>query len=157
MIPAAWIDRIFGKLAVRYGRAFLGQFDGVDLADVKADWAEVLDGYDRHPQALGWALRNLPADRAPNAGQFLALAKSAPAECFAVPGQQQIAAEPVKPNPERVAEIMARMRTPGPSDYEGPKGWAYRLRDREAAGDKLSPVQRRFWREALGHEIQDAP
>ena len=153
MIPAAWIDRIFGRLSARYGRSFLAQWDGVPMDDVKADWSEVLDGYDKHPNALGWVLRNLPADRPPNAGQFLALAKSAPAECFAQPGQQRIASEPAKADPQRVAEIMTRLRDASSGDYDGPKGWAWRLRGRELAGDQLSVVQRRFWREALASEV----
>lgn len=36
----------------------------------------------------------------------------------------------------------------------GPKSWAYRLKAREQAGERLSPVQRRFWREALRHEAE---
>jgi hypothetical protein len=31
-----------------------------------------------------------------------------------------------------------------------PKAWAWRLRARELSGERLSLVQRRFWREALG-------
>ncbi len=34
------------------------------------------------------------------------------------------------------------------------RSWAWRLRGREIAGDELSPVQRRFWREALANEIK---
>lgn len=55
-----------------------------------------------------------------------------------------------------LAEIAPRMRAAGPRDYEGPKGWAYRLRDREASGDELSHVQRKYWREALESEIKGA-
>lgn len=32
------------------------------------------------------------------------------------------------------------------------KGWAHRLREREANGDALSLVQRKIWRDALGVE-----
>ena len=42
---------------------------------------------------------------------------------------------------------------PTSADLAGPKGWAWRLRGRELAGDQLSVVQRRFWREALASEI----
>lgn len=38
-----------------------------------------------------------------------------------------------------------------------PKAWAHRLRDREESGDHLSPLQRRFWREALGVRVNDHP
>ncbi len=42
------------------------------------------------------------------------------------------------------AKLRQAMRNPGGRD------WAYRLRDREARGEKLNQAQRTMWREALG-------
>ncbi len=33
-----------------------------------------------------------------------------------------------------------------------PKDWAYRLRDRERAGEKLTEPLRKMWRQALGED-----
>lgn len=41
-------------------------------------------------------------------------------------------------------------RNPTQADLNSMKSWAWRLRGREIDGQKLSAVQRRFWREALG-------
>ena len=38
-------------------------------------------------------------------------------------------------------------------DHNPYRSWAWRLRGREIAGDELSLVQRRFWREALENEV----
>lgn len=38
----------------------------------------------------------------------------------------------------------------------GPKAWAYRLRDREMAGEQLRSNQKTMWRAALGHESEPA-
>lgn len=35
---------------------------------------------------------------------------------------------------------------------DNPKAWAHRLREREQAGERLSPPQRAMWRSALGAE-----
>ena len=53
---------------------------------------------------------------------------------------------------ENVMVIIGPFR-PTEIDLAGPKGWAWRLRGRELAGDQLSVVQRRFWREALASEV----
>lgn len=37
-----------------------------------------------------------------------------------------------------------------------PKQWALDLESREQRGEQLSPIQRRFWREALGRPATDA-
>lgn len=78
-LPPEWIDRIFTKLSLTYGRAFMSQYEGLDPAAVKADWAMELSGFQRAPEALRYGLQNLPADRVPNVLQFRALCRRAPA------------------------------------------------------------------------------
>ena len=43
----------------------------------------------------------------------------------------------------------SQMREPTADELAGPKGWAWRLRQREINGDRLGVCQRQFWREAL--------
>ena len=85
-LPASWVDPLMAKLTLRYGQAWMRQYADLDPAMVKADWAEVLGGFDRHPEALRYALDNLP-EMPPNALQFRALARrSAPPVAVALPG-----------------------------------------------------------------------
>jgi len=102
-LPKPWVDRIFEKLALVYGREFLNRWDGVPLDEVKADWAHELAGFGDQPQAIAYALQTLPADRAPNVLQFRDLCRRAP------PPERQLLNAP-KANPELVAEQLARVR-----------------------------------------------
>lgn len=77
-LPIAWIDDLFSKLALTYGRDFVAQYEGLDLSLVKANWAHELAGFEGHPQALATALQNLPSDRPPNVLQFRALCRRMP-------------------------------------------------------------------------------
>lgn len=75
-LPDLWIDRLFSRLAVRYGRSFLAQYDGIELDAVKADWAQCLGRFG--PDAIRHALDHMSPDRPPNVAQFRALCNSAP-------------------------------------------------------------------------------
>lgn len=96
----SWIDRIFGRLAIRYGAAFVRQWPDLDIDAVKADWADVLDGMPG--EAIGYALSYLP-DTPPNVSQFKALCNRAPrAEV------KQLAAPPADPEGvKRAAKAMS--------------------------------------------------
>jgi hypothetical protein len=78
MLPAAWVDRIFARLTVRYGTAFRGRYAGVEEHLLHADWAEQLAGFLHHPDAIAYALNNLPDDRAPTVAEFRRLCNQAP-------------------------------------------------------------------------------
>ena len=72
------IDVIFKKLSLVYGRDFMARYEGLDLNEVKSDWAFELRGYEKSPHAIAYALRNLPAERPPTVFQFRAIAQRAP-------------------------------------------------------------------------------
>ena len=67
-----WVDKIFMKLGLVYGRALLSQYEGFDIDDVKADWAHELAGYENHPDSIAFALQNLPTDK-PQSSRMKAL------------------------------------------------------------------------------------
>jgi hypothetical protein len=102
-LHASWADHLFAKLSVRYGAAFMRQWPDADPVLVKADWCDVLDGFERHPEAFTYALANLP-DKPLNAIQFRALARCAPTP--AVPALPEPAADP-----DRVQAAVDRMTT----------------------------------------------
>jgi hypothetical protein len=104
-IPTPWIDRIFEKMTLVYGRAFVARWDdcGLPIEAVKADWAHELAGFDKWPEAIAHALQNLPHDRPPTVLQFRDLCRKAPPK--ALPRLP----EP-KANPERVRAEIAKLR-----------------------------------------------
>jgi len=109
MLPAAWVERIFTKLTVRYGTAFRARYAGVDEQLLRDDWAEQLAGLRQHPDAIAYALNNLPAERAPNVAEFRVLCNQAP--------------------PPPVAGLLANMPTRRPP----PPGVAERLKAFQAS------------------------
>jgi hypothetical protein len=72
------LDRLFGKLAVRYGDAWFRKWDGIPMLAVRADWAEVLDGLSA--DAIGYGLQYLPVDFPPTAAAFRELCNRRPVE-----------------------------------------------------------------------------
>ena len=77
-LPSEWVDRIFEKLALVYGRDFLGRWDGLDMGAVKADWARELGRFANAPDSIRFALDNLPVSKPPTVLEFKHLCNRAP-------------------------------------------------------------------------------
>ena len=96
------VDLIFGKCALVYGRDFSGKWEGMNLAEVKADWIRELGGFLNRPTAIRYALEHLPQDRPPNVLQFRSLCNFGPQELVPEPAlieqtaEQKLAAAEVK-------------------------------------------------------------
>lgn len=143
-LPPAWVDSLFARLAVRYGQEWLRKWEGLDIAAVKADWAEELAPLAQNPDAIKHGLSNLP-ERAPSVTQFRAICNLRPDIVKALPAP--------KADPERVREALAKLR-PTKTQADSPKGWAWRLKAREESGERLTKAQRDMWRGALQAELQ---
>lgn len=140
------VDAIFDKLAVRYGAEWLRQWDGVDMAFVKADWAEELSGFANNLEPLRYALRHLP-ERCPNVGQLKKIANLCPPPVFkALPAP--------KANEAVVSEQMAKQlelkQALAPKADE--KEWARSIVKRSEEGEKFLPFTLQSARQALGLE-----
>ena len=146
-LPAAWVDRIFEKLTLVYGQSFLRRWDGLDLAAVKADWAHELRGFAQAPNAIAHGLAHLPTEGPPpTVLQFRQL-------CVRAPMVERVALSDSKPDPQRVAATLARLREKRPNPRD-PKGWAWGLKAREERDPKcLSAAQRDMWRAALALDL----
>ena len=144
-LPTEWVNKIFKELAVKYGRDFAARWEGMELEKIKADWAHELSGFEAHPDALGYALKNLPPDRPPTVLQFRVLANKAPGPVFQ--------ALPVPaPSVERLAQEAARLSgiRSTPTEFRGrSKDWARVIVDRHSAGEHISTYSLRLAREVL--------
>lgn len=138
-LPDAWVDALFGRLAVRYGTAWTRMWEGIDAAAVRADWAAELAGFGGSPEAIKYALEHLPPDRPPNAAQFRALCINRPE-----PMPKALPA-PRGEIPPAVAEKLAAIG----KGQARPHAWAYELQEREKAGQQLTEAQRIAWRKAI--------
>lgn len=151
-LPLPWVDKIFSKLTLVYGRDFIGRWEGLELADVKTDWAHELAGFDNFPEGIAFALQNLPAGKPPTVLEFRAMAYKAPK-----PALKQI--EAPKADPARVAEelskAVAAVKKPAHNGIDH-KAWAKSIVARDAAGDKVRPISLRFAREALRMHLPGA-
>lgn len=140
------VGMIFDKLAVRYGAAWLRQWDGVRVELVKADWEEELSGFARNWEPLRYALRNLP-ERCPTVGEFRAIANRCPSPQF-----ERLPAPAA--DPSVVAQATAQLEraikatTAQPKDQ---KAWARRILDRVAAGETVGRYARESAEMALGY------
>lgn len=139
-LPVAWVESLFGRLAVRYGSAWARMWEGIDPAAVRADWAEELAGFEANPSAIQHALANLPPDRPPTVAQFKALCINRPE-----------ALPPLLPAPKADdAVVKAVNDAVKPKTGAAANAWAYELRRRDRMGERLTILQRKAWREAVG-------
>lgn len=138
-MPDAWVARIFDKLSLTYGAAWVRKWEGVDGAAVRADWGHELRGFQQSPHAIKHALEHLPPSEPPTVLQFRDLCLKAP--------QFAPKALPSPPaDPAAVARARESVRGIG---RRMDRQWPMNLRDREQRGDRLTAAQREMWREAL--------
>lgn len=147
-LPANWVDRIFSKLTLTYGAAFMRTYEGLPLDEVKANWADELSGFQQCPSAIGYGLEHLPTGKPPNVLEFREICRREPARTLALPAPK---AKPIDPAILRATR--AAFKGAGDPD---PKGWAKRLQAREMAGEKLTAAQRSMWRAAIGGNLAQA-
>jgi hypothetical protein len=147
-LPAPWVDRIFDKLTLVYGRDFASRWEGMNICDVKTDWGHELDGLEANPKAIAYALQNLPAERPPTVLQFRAIAHKCPSE------NQDLIALP-RASAERIAAELLRMgglrERPPQADS---KEWARRIIKRHDSGDRITPYSLKCARDALGLTVE---
>lgn len=139
-LPLPWVDRIFDKLMLVYGRDFTGRWDGLPMASVKTDWAHELSGFEAHPEAIKHALLNINPAKPPTVLEFRQLAANAP----------KMAAIELPPPPVDKVFRDSLVSRIGKKDPVGMKDWAETLRRRHVACERLNANQIRCYRAALG-------
>lgn len=142
-LPLLWVDRIFDKLTLTYGQAFLRRWSDIDMNAVKSDWAHELGGFDQHPRAIAWALQNLPPEKPPTVLEFRNLARKAPIEAAPQLEAPKAAANVVQAELAKLAPIRV--------DHTKRRGvdasWAHRVLASHEAGVPKTPTVLRMARE----------
>lgn len=143
-LPAAWVDRIFDKLTITYGRDFLSRWEGLDLKTVKSDWGNELSGLFRQPSSIAWAIDHLP-ERPPTVIDFRRLANTMP-----TPNAPQIAYEPA--SMELVSELVKKIAPAmEKNDNRNSLDWARRVIARNENGSyRATRAALLMARDALG-------
>lgn len=138
-LPAAWVDRVFTRLTLVFGRDFMARYDGLEIDDVKAEWAEDLAGFQQAPEAIKYALEHIPSDKPPTSLQFRDLCRKAPQYL-----PKALPAPPVDPAMARVVKGALK-----PIQGRGDREWAQKLKARIDAGYRPTIFQRQCMEEAL--------
>lgn len=104
------LEAIFTKCGLVYGRDFLSRWEGIDLAEVKGDWRRELGSHLERPEAIRFALENLP-NKAPHVLEFRALCNKwlpphRPQLEAPVPEDQRLAAAEIKRKAIAALKIM---------------------------------------------------
>ena len=143
------VDYVFERLAATYGAAWDRALGQTPIVDVKTVWADCLSSFlhsDDAKRAILWALKNLP-ERVVNAIEFRNLCRMAPAR-----QNQEVLPAPAA-DPVRVAAELAKLgqvRSRQLAAAPGMKDWAYCLKARHDAGEKLGMYQVSSYQAAIG-------
>lgn len=135
-LPADWVDYIFSKLTLTYGRDFLSRWEGLTAEDVKSDWARELDGFDRHPHLIEHALKHLP-ERPPTVIEFRRIAKGGP---DIQPEQRRLGNDATPASREFIAAELKRLQPALRTMPRDPRQWARDLVARHESGQRTSTL-----------------
>lgn len=143
-LPMPWVEKIFLKLALTFGREFTDRWDESSLEDVKADWAHELRGLQQNPAAIAHGLEICVTGKPPTVHDFKAACLRYVAHVPALPSPPA--------DPERVAAEIAKLAQSSRAQNVDHKAWARTLKVRHAAGEKLNRNQIACYQAALGEK-----
>jgi hypothetical protein len=148
-LPIEWVEKIFKKLTLVYGRDFLSRWEGLDMMEVQVDWAHELAGMQDNPKAITHALQNLPGAKPPTVLEFRALALKCPAAVNPMLPVQRLEAD-------IVAGFISKARAAQSRGEASAKEWAHTLIRRHDAGETVRPYSLNLARAALGLQVNMA-
>ncbi|TFZ00621.1 hypothetical protein EZ313_19400 [Ramlibacter henchirensis] len=103
------IERVFNRIALRYGHYFLGRWDGIDLASVLEDWRQQLAGLS--DEQLQYGLMHLPPGNPPDAGLFEQICRQMPQPARDLaPAEEVLSLEQLARNKQKAQEAVAYAR-----------------------------------------------
>jgi hypothetical protein len=104
-LPNAWIDRLFMRFSVLYGRHWAEMWAGIPIADVKAAWSSELAGV--RAEQIAAALKGL-GTFPPTLPEFLALCRQSTTPTthrLLLPDRR-----PRDPIPQHIRDVMRQFR-----------------------------------------------
>lgn len=143
-LPLPWVEKIFKKLTLTFGRDFVAKWEGSDPEEIKADWAFELRGFQQNPSALAYGLEHCLGGKPPTVHEFKALCSRRPDQTLRLPAAAA--------NPERVAAEIAKLSNLRAGYAVDHKDWARKIVNRHASGERVNVYPLRIAREALGLE-----
>lgn len=102
------IQRVFQRLAAAFGRKAFDMWQGMDMQDVYADWADALQACSLGSIQYGIMLAKSEQSRdPPTQGQFLAMCKKYVPEINHNQLDHKLTPEQMEANKKRISEIAA--------------------------------------------------
>ena len=152
-LRADWVDRIFSRMQGVYGGDFTNYYSRIDnatgidigLENAKVVWAEELRTFQDWPEAIAYALQNLP-DRPPNVIKFRELCRQAP------PKQSVglITNDPTKASHDKARDAIGQLRKiMNMSPKNDNRDWARKILREYEEGVHKTPTVLKMAREAL--------
>ncbi len=141
---AEFIEALFHRLTLRYGRPFLARWEAVPVDEVKADWQRELASYAERPETIEYALALVDPAEPPTAAQFRDLCSTAPAPAFR--------AQPQAKQAQRAAEVRRKCLRPVMPRIGQDVKWAADMVQRAQAGERVSRYGLRLALDALGQQ-----
>ena len=136
-----FVQALFHRLTLRYGRAFMARWEDVSVDEVQADWKRELASYTERPEAIEYALALMDPDEPPTAARFRELCAGAPAPPFR--------ATPEPKETQRAAEIRRKYQRPVAPIAGRERAWAAQMVQRADAGERVSGYSLRMALDAL--------
>lgn len=140
-LPLAWVEKIFRKLTLTYGRDFIARWEGQEINDVIEDWAEELSGFVNWPEAIAWALKSLPEGKPPTVIEFRAL-------CFKAPKPERLALPEPAADPAFAKQVLSKVSRAPAAQASRFTDWIHQGLADLQDGVKKSPTVERMIREA---------
>lgn len=106
-LPNEWVRRIFMRFEVVYGPALMaGTWGTGDKSMIIEGWAEDLKAFGKNPEAIKYALDNLPRDYPPNLIQFKDLCKAGVQTERPAILEHKVTPEEMEVNKARIREVL---------------------------------------------------
>ena len=142
-VSSITIDWLFEKLAATYMSDWERKIGGTPVKQVKSVWLEKLRSFDIGD--VRYAISNLTA-KPPNVFEFRDLCRAAPRRehlKLEAPSASPVHKERLQAFRKRLEEVLAA------NSASDPLAWALKLKERDDAGDPLTPTQRKLYKEVL--------
>lgn len=148
-LPGTWVHRIWSSMRDNYGAEFDRRWqcpDGTDpeqhVKQLRETWQRELRNFLSFPEAISYGLENLPP-RPPSLPEFRAICLRAPARSEQV--QAQLLPPAHRDRPRLAAELGRALEA---LQARKPTACLEEMEERVARGEKLSPGQLAWLREA---------